>query len=92
MLSLFSSFSASSSSDEETGRAQPRRPSSGSYRRQSAEEPVVCRSASSLVAVMVQVLAHRVSYVWVLDEDDDCRLAGIVTFADVLRVFREQLQ
>jgi hypothetical protein len=41
---------------------------------------------------MVQALAHRVSYVWVLEEEDDCRLAGIVTFADVLRVFREQLQ
>ena len=42
----------------------------------------MCRSASSLVAVMVQVLAHRVSYVWVLDEDDDCRLTGIAMFAD----------
>jgi len=91
-LSSFSSLSASSSSDEETGRAQLRRPSSGSYGRRSAEEPAVCSHASSLVAVMVQALAHRVSYVWVLDEDDDCRLAGIVTFADVLRVFREQLQ
>ncbi|XP_062200838.1 CBS domain-containing protein CBSX5-like [Phragmites australis] len=91
-LSSFSLSSASSSSDEETGRAQLRRPSSGSYGRRSAEEPVVCSTASSLVAVMVQALAHRVSYVWVLDEDDDCRLAGIVTFADVLRVFREQLQ
>ncbi|OQU91559.1 hypothetical protein SORBI_3001G204900 [Sorghum bicolor] len=89
-LSSFSS--ASSSSDEEAaGRAQLRRPSSGSYGRRSAEEPVVCSPASSLVAVMVQALAHRVSYVWVLDEDNDCRLAGIVTFADVLRVFREQL-
>ncbi|RLN18847.1 CBS domain-containing protein CBSX5-like [Panicum miliaceum] len=91
-LLSFSPLSASSSSDEETGRAQLRRPSSGSYGRRSAEEPVVCSPASSLVAVMVQALAHRVSYVWVLDEDDDCRLAGIVTFADVLRVFREQLQ
>ncbi|XP_066338658.1 CBS domain-containing protein CBSX5-like [Miscanthus floridulus] len=91
-LSSFSSLSsASSSSDEEAGRAQLRRPSSGSYGRRSAEEPVVCSPASSLVAVMVQALAHRVSYVWVLDEDNDCRLAGIVTFADVLRVFREQL-
>ncbi|KAL6641266.1 hypothetical protein ACP70R_019447 [Stipagrostis hirtigluma subsp. patula] len=92
-LSSFSlSASGSSSSDEETGRARLRRPSSGSYGRRSAEEPVVCSPASSLVAVMVQALAHRVSYLWVLDEDDDCRLAGIVTFADVLRVFREQLQ
>lgn len=85
-------LSASSSSDDEAGRPKLRRPSSGSYGRQSAEEPVVCSPASSLVAVMVQALAHRVNYLWVLDEVDDCRLAGIVTFADVLRVFREQLQ
>jgi hypothetical protein len=86
------SFSlSSSSSDEDTGRAHLRRPSSGSFGRRSTEEPVVCSPASSLVAVMVQALAHRVSYLWVLDEEDDCRLAGIVTFADILRVFREQL-
>uniref|UniRef100_A0A0D9XL51 CBS domain-containing protein n=1 Tax=Leersia perrieri TaxID=77586 RepID=A0A0D9XL51_9ORYZ len=90
-----SSSSASSSDDEAHGRAAQRlrrRPSSGSYGRRSTEEPVVCSPASSLVAVMMQALAHRASYLWVLDEDDDCRLAGIVTFADVLRVFREQLQ
>ncbi|KAK3156831.1 hypothetical protein QOZ80_2AG0112530 [Eleusine coracana subsp. coracana] len=91
-LSSFALSSASSSSDDEAGRTKLRRPSSGSYGRRSAEEPVVCSPASSLVAVMVQALAHRVNYLWVLDEDDDCRLAGIVTFADVLRVFREQLQ
>jgi len=67
---------ASSSSDEEAGRAQLRRPSSGSYGRRAADEPVVCSPASSLVAVLVQALAHRVSYVWVLDEDNDCRLAA----------------
>ncbi|XBJ16745.1 hypothetical protein VPH35_008306 [Triticum aestivum] len=87
------SFSlSSSSSDDDTGRPHLRRPSSGSFGRRSTEEPVVCSPASSLVAVMVQALAHRVSYLWVLDEEDDCRLAGIVTFADILRVFREQLQ
>uniref|UniRef100_A0A0E0M9B3 CBS domain-containing protein n=1 Tax=Oryza punctata TaxID=4537 RepID=A0A0E0M9B3_ORYPU len=89
----FSSSTSSSSDDEAHGRAaRLRRPSSGSYGRRSTEEPVVCSPASSLVAVMMQALAHRASYLWVLDEDDDCRLAGIVTFADVLRVFREQLQ
>ncbi|KAG8092144.1 hypothetical protein GUJ93_ZPchr0012g18878 [Zizania palustris] len=88
-----SSFSSSSSSDEETGRPHlRRRPTSGSYGRRSTEEPVVCSPASSLVAVMVQALAHRSSYLWVLDEDDDCRLAGIVMFVDVLMVFRDQLQ
>lgn len=86
------SLSSSSSSDDDNGRPHLRRPSSGSFGRRSTEEPVVCSPASSLVAVMVQALAHRVSYLWVLDEEDDCRLAGIVTFADILRVFREQLQ
>jgi CBS-domain-containing membrane protein len=90
-LSSFS-LSSASSSDDETGRTKLRRPSSGSYGRRSAEEPVVCSPASSLVAVMVQALAHRVNYLWVVNEDADCRLAGIVTFSDVLRVFREQLQ
>uniref|UniRef100_J3N3T6 CBS domain-containing protein n=1 Tax=Oryza brachyantha TaxID=4533 RepID=J3N3T6_ORYBR len=92
-VSSFAFSSSSSSDDEAHGRAAKlRRPSSGSYGRRSTEEPVVCSPASSLVAVMMQALAHRASYLWVLDEDDDCRLAGIVTFVDVLRVFREQLQ
>lgn len=86
----------SSSSDEEASvkkQVKPRRMRSGSYwaRIRKCEEAVVCYPESSLVAVMVQALAHRVSYVWVVDEED-YGLVGIVTFRDVLRVFREQIQ
>ncbi|XP_074579875.1 CBS domain-containing protein CBSX5-like [Curcuma longa] len=86
-----SSTSSSSSSDDELGGKQLRRLRSrclSTGRR--AEEPEVCHPGSSLVAAMVQALAHRVSYLWVVDEDD-YSLMGIVTFADMLSVFREQL-
>ncbi|WOL18940.1 hypothetical protein Cni_G27737 [Canna indica] len=66
---------------------------SGSYSARMgrrSEEAIVCYSGSSLVAVMVQALAHRVSYVWVVDED--YFLVGIVTFSGMLGVFREQLE
>ncbi|KAL8032173.1 hypothetical protein ABFX02_13G078200 [Erythranthe guttata] len=53
-------------------------------------EAVVCRPWSSLVAVMIQAIAHRVNYVWVVEED--CSLVGIVTFASMLEVFRENLE
>lgn len=53
-------------------------------------EAIVCYPWSSLVAVMIQALAHRVSYVWVVEEDGS--LAGIVTFVGVLKVFRERLK
>lgn len=55
-----------------------------------SNEAIVCRPESSLVAVMIQALSHRVSYVWVVD--DDYLLAGAVTFSDMLRIFREQLE
>jgi CBS domain-containing protein len=57
----------------------------------SVPEVVVCQPGSSLVAVMVQALAHRVDHVWVVDEKADCKVVGIVTFTNVLRVFRDQL-
>ncbi|CAL9205883.1 CBS domain-containing protein CBSX5 [Musa acuminata AAA Group] len=87
------SASSSSSSDEEScGGRLPRRLRSRSFSMgRRSEEPEVCHPGNSLVAVMVQALAHRVSYLWVVDEDD-YSLIGIVTFADMLRVFREQLQ
>ena len=53
-------------------------------------EAIVCYPWSSLVAVMIQALAHRVSYVWVVEEDGS--LAGIVTFVGMLKVFRERLK
>eukprot|EP01018_Ginkgo_biloba_P033080 Gb_18026 [translate_table: standard] len=52
--------------------------------------PLTCRPWSSLVAVMVQALAHRVNYVWVTDEDSN--LVGMVTFFDILDVFWNHLQ
>lgn len=57
----------------------------------SVPEVIVCQPGSSLVAVMIQALAHRVDHVWVVDKKDDCKVVGIVTFTDVLRVFRDQL-
>ncbi|KAK4796423.1 hypothetical protein SAY86_028749 [Trapa natans] len=53
-------------------------------------EAIVCRTKSSLVAVMVQAIAHRVNYVWVIEEG--CRLVGILTFSRMLEVFREHLE
>ncbi|XP_038971074.1 CBS domain-containing protein CBSX5-like [Phoenix dactylifera] len=92
-----SASSSSSSSDEESGAATVRRPrrlrSAGSYSARMgrrSEEAIVCHPGSSLMAVMIQALAHRVSYVWVVD--DDYSLVGIVALPDILGVFREQLQ
>ncbi|CAL9104906.1 unnamed protein product [Musa acuminata var. zebrina] len=103
----FSPSTSSSSSDDESspsspplsnGRGRPRVTRSawrsGSYSARMgrrSEEAIVCHPWSSLVAVMIQALAHRVSYVWVVD-DDDYYLDGIVTFSDILEVFREQLE
>ncbi|XP_008778345.2 CBS domain-containing protein CBSX5-like [Phoenix dactylifera] len=91
------SSSSSSSSDEESGEAVGRRPrrlrSLGSYSARMgrrSEEAIVCHPGSSLVAVIIQALAHRVSYVWVVD--DEYGLVGIVAFPDILSVFRELLQ
>ncbi|CAL1352846.1 unnamed protein product [Linum trigynum] len=92
--SLSSSSSSSSSEDEDTPRAvsmssrkQYNRSMSYSARMVRRAEAIVCHPKSSLVAVMVQAIAHRVNYVWVMEED--CSLVGIVTFASILRVFRE---
>ncbi|KAK1315001.1 CBS domain-containing protein CBSX5 [Acorus calamus] len=92
-MSVMTTSSSSSSDDEETvrrGRLQ-RRKSSGSYsaRMRRGSEAIVCQQGSSLMAVMMQALAHRVGYVWVVE--DDFSLAGVVTFRDILRVFREHL-
>ncbi|XP_072993108.1 CBS domain-containing protein CBSX5-like [Typha latifolia] len=86
--------SSSSSSDEEPApRKRIRATMSGSYSTRMGrrtEEAIVCHPGSSLMAVIIQALAHRVSYVWVVN--DDYGLVGIVGFADILSVFREQLQ
>ncbi|KAG1361248.1 CBS domain-containing protein CBSX5 [Cocos nucifera] len=92
-----SASSSSSSSDEESSLVAERRPrrlrSAGSYSAKMgrrSEEAIVCHPGSSLMAVMIQALAHRVSYVWVVD--DDYGLVGIVALPDILGVFRELLQ
>ncbi|GFP96721.1 CBS domain-containing protein cbsx5 [Phtheirospermum japonicum] len=64
--------------------------SSYSARMVRRAEAIVCHPGSSLVAVMIQAIAHRVNYVWVID--DECGVVGIVTFANMLEVFRENLE
>ncbi|CAN6694394.1 unnamed protein product [Malus baccata var. baccata] len=91
----------SSSSDEESSVSPNRslrrtrserytRSSSYSARMVRRAEAIVCHPKSSLVAVMIQAIAHRVNYVWVIG--DDCSLVGIVTFYGMLEVFREHLE
>ncbi|CAM0901758.1 unnamed protein product [Alopecurus aequalis] len=58
--------------------------------RPAAGQPIACRRGSSLVAVMAQAVAHRVTQVWVLD-DENQELVGVVGFLDVLRVLRHHL-
>ncbi|KAL3643382.1 hypothetical protein CASFOL_014197 [Castilleja foliolosa] len=78
------SSSSSCSSDDESGSSWLR---GGSGRNYSARrsEAIVCGPRSSLVAVMIQALAHRVSCVWVVDEGYS--VVGAVTFAGILKVF-----
>ncbi|XP_050370006.1 CBS domain-containing protein CBSX5-like [Argentina anserina] len=88
----FSSSSSicSTSSDEEFGQGRSWRLGGYSARLVRRAEAIVCYPCSSLVAVMVQALCHRVSYVWVVEEDRT--LSGIVTFASMFKVFRERLR
>lgn len=83
------SHSSSSSEDEEYGHAK--RGGSGKYsaRMVRRSEAIVCYPWSSLVAVMIQALTHRVAYVWVIEED--WSLVGIVTFQGILKVFRQHV-
>ncbi|KZV23214.1 hypothetical protein F511_05053 [Dorcoceras hygrometricum] len=91
---------SSSSSDEELpsptttlsrsgrfSRFSHSRSSSYSARMVRRAEAIVCHPGSSLVAVMIQAIAHRVNYVWVIE--DDCSVVGIVTFANMLNIFRQ---
>ncbi|XP_071724384.1 CBS domain-containing protein CBSX5-like [Rutidosis leptorrhynchoides] len=87
-----SSSAYNSSSDEECSPGSGKIGRSGGYssRVGRRSEAIVCYPWSSLVAVMIQALSHRVSYVWVVEEDGS--LAGIVTFAGMLKVFQESLK
>ncbi|XP_071714525.1 CBS domain-containing protein CBSX5-like isoform X2 [Rutidosis leptorrhynchoides] len=49
-------------------------------------EAIVCHPWNSLMAVMVQMVALRVSYAWVVQQD--YTLVGIVTFSEILKQFR----
>ncbi|KAL8235594.1 hypothetical protein R6Q59_016675 [Mikania micrantha] len=78
------SLSSSCSSDEEFGSAK-----SGCVGRSYPGrrfEAIVCHPWNSLIAVMVQMIALRVSYAWVVKHD--YTLVGIVTYADILNQFR----
>lgn len=101
MLEEFSIYSSgipycnSNSSSDEESVPSPATTRSGRYNRYSARimrraEAIVCHPRSSLVAVMIQAIAHRVSYVWVIEED--CSVVGIVRFSGMLEVFREHLE
>lgn len=93
---ISSSSSICSSSDDEFGcgssSGSGRSGKIGGYsaRVSRRSEAIVCYPWNSLVAVMIQALAHRVSYVWVIQEDGT--LAGTVTFASMLAVFRDRLK
>ncbi|XP_073125898.1 CBS domain-containing protein CBSX5-like [Henckelia pumila] len=86
---------SSSSSDEDLPSPTTTLSRSGRYSRSSSysarmvrrAEAIVCHPGSSLVAVMIQAIAHRVNYVWVIE--DDCSVVGIVTFANMLNIFRQ---
>ncbi|KAL2473309.1 CBS domain-containing protein [Forsythia ovata] len=83
-ISSISSSSSSCSSDDELGSSFHGSLGRNSTARRS--EAIICYPWSSLVAVMFQALAHRVSCVWVVEEDHT--LVGTVTFAGILKVFR----
>lgn len=90
--------SNSSSSDEELPSPKTTLSRSGKYSRSSSysarmvrrAEAIVCHPRSSLIAVMIQAIAHRVSYVWVIE--DDGTVVGIVTFSNILEAFREHFE
>uniref|UniRef100_A0A0E0JSV9 CBS domain-containing protein n=1 Tax=Oryza punctata TaxID=4537 RepID=A0A0E0JSV9_ORYPU len=53
------------------------------YRGRSA--PLMCKSTSSLAAVMAQMLSHRATHVWVTDaeSEEDGVLVGVVGYTDI---------
>ncbi|KAG6756007.1 hypothetical protein POTOM_039421 [Populus tomentosa] len=87
-ISSLSSYS--SSSDEEFGMGRSGGVSGNSAGVRGTAQTVVCYPWSSLVAVMIQALSHRVSCTWVLEEDGT--LLGVVTFAGMIKVLRERLK
>ncbi|KAK6917527.1 CBS domain [Dillenia turbinata] len=90
LSSSLSSSSCSSSDDEEISVLRRGMSASYSARRVRKSEALVCHPKSSLVAVLIQALAHRVNYIWVIE--DDCTLTGIVTYSGMLKVIREHFR
>ncbi|KAK9688944.1 hypothetical protein RND81_09G023700 [Saponaria officinalis] len=82
--------STTSSSSSSTRLARYNRSWSYSARMVRKAEAIVCHPKSSLIAVMIQAIAHRVNYVWVME--DDYTVVGIVTFYDMLHVFRDHIE
>ncbi|XP_074303374.1 CBS domain-containing protein CBSX5-like [Silene latifolia] len=86
--SCLSSSGSSSSEDEAVhGKIHRHRSNSGRFAR--GTEPIVCHPSSSLVAVMIQALSHRLNYIWVVE--DDYSLVGMITFTAILKVFRDHV-
>uniref|UniRef100_A0A803LPV7 CBS domain-containing protein n=1 Tax=Chenopodium quinoa TaxID=63459 RepID=A0A803LPV7_CHEQI len=85
--SCLSSTSSSSSDDEAVVKSMRSRSNSARFAR--GTEPIVCHPGSSVIAVMIQALSHRLNHVWVVEED--YRLVGIVTFTSMLKVFRDRV-
>ncbi|XP_051152080.1 CBS domain-containing protein CBSX5-like [Andrographis paniculata] len=54
-------------------------------------EMIACRPGSSMVAVMIQAIAHRVNYIWVIGGGAGA-VVGIVTYANILKVFHRKLE
>lgn len=82
-VSSISSAPSSSSSDDESTLSKSS--GSGQYCMRRSEA-ITCHPWSSLIAVMIQALAHRTSCIWVIEEDQT--LVGNVTYKEILRVFR----
>ena len=46
--------------------------------------PLTCKVTSSLAAVMAQMLSHRATHVWVIEDESDDVLVGVLGYADIL--------
>ncbi|GAB2277938.1 hypothetical protein Dimus_012637 [Dionaea muscipula] len=82
--------SSSSSSSWEMASPVTLLPASSRRYSRSGRMPIMCNPGSSLIAVMMQAIAHRRNCVWVVE--DDGSVAGIVGFRDMLEVFRDQVE
>ncbi|KAF9661368.1 hypothetical protein SADUNF_Sadunf19G0061600 [Salix dunnii] len=52
--------------------------------------PLTCKITSSLAAVMAQMLSHRATHVWVIEDHSDDILVGVVGYADILAAVTKQ--